>query len=69
MCWHIYIFKEFARQKNFVNVAKLNDIAKEILHYEKTLLEQISDTYTQQGDYMLPCLTVPAVEEQHIGIW
>ena len=25
--------------------------------------------YEQQGDYLLPCLTVPAENEQPIGVW
>lgn len=35
-----------------------------------TLFEQFSDTYTQQGDYLLPNLTLPAEEETgYIGVW
>ena len=36
---------------------------------EKTLFEQMSGTYEQQGDYILPNLTLPAEEKQSIGIW
>ena len=37
---------------------------------EKTLFEQMGGTYTQQGDYILPNLTLPAEEKQKpIGIW
>lgn len=37
---------------------------------EKSLFEQMSGTYTQQGDYVLPNLILPAEEEQqYIGIW
>ncbi len=36
---------------------------------EKTLFEQMGGTYTQQGDYILPNLTLPAEEKQSIGIW
>ena len=25
--------------------------------------------YKRQGDYYIPCLTLPAEEEQHIGLW
>ena len=25
--------------------------------------------YKRQGDYYIPCLTLPAEEEQHIGVW
>ena len=35
---------------------------------EKTLIEQMGGTYTQQGDYVLPNLILPA-ENQSIGIW
>lgn len=36
---------------------------------EKTIFEQIGGEYTQQGDYMLPNLTLPEKEEQPIGVW
>ena len=36
---------------------------------EKTLFGQMSGTYTQQGDYLLPNLVLPAEEEQSIGVW
>ena len=36
---------------------------------EKSLFEQMGGTYTQQGDYILPNLTLPAEEKQSIGIW
>lgn len=35
-----------------------------------TLFEQFSGTYTQQCDYLLPNLTLPAKEETgYIGVW
>ena len=36
---------------------------------EKSLFEQMGGTYTQQGDYILPNLTLPTEEKQSIGIW
>ncbi len=36
---------------------------------EKSLFEQMGGTYTQQGDYLLPNLTLPAEDERPIGIW
>ena len=36
---------------------------------EKSIFEQMGGTYTQQGDYILPNLTLPAEEKQSIGIW
>ncbi len=36
---------------------------------EKTLYEQTGGTYTMQGDYCLPNLTLPSEEERHIGVW
>ena len=36
---------------------------------EKSLFEQMGVTYTQQGDYILPNLTLPTKEKQPIGIW
>ena len=35
----------------------------------KTIFEQMGDTYTIQGDYCLPDLTLPAEEERPIGVW
>ena len=36
---------------------------------EKTLYEQTGGTYTTQGDYYLPDLTLPPEEERPIGVW
>ena len=36
---------------------------------EKTIFEQMGGTYEQQGDYLIPCLTLPTEEEKPIGIW
>ena len=39
-------------------------------YYEKTLFEQFVGTYTQQGDYLLPNLSLPAEEETgYIRVW
>ncbi len=35
----------------------------------KTIFEELGGKYDRQGDYLIPCLTVPAEEEQPIGIW
>ena len=35
----------------------------------KSIFEQLGGAYEQQGDYLLPCLTVPAENEQPIGVW
>ena len=35
----------------------------------KSLFEKMGGRYERQGDYLIPCLTVPAEEEQLIGIW
>ena len=35
----------------------------------KTIFEELSGKYERQGDYLIPCLTVPAEEEQLIGTW
>ena len=35
----------------------------------KSIFEQLGGTYEKQGDYLFPCLTVPAENEQPIGIW
>lgn len=35
----------------------------------KSIFEQIGGTYTMQGDYCLPNLTLLAEEERPIGVW
>lgn len=35
----------------------------------KTIFEQMDGTYTMQGDYCLPDLTLPPEEERPIGVW
>ena len=35
----------------------------------KTIFEQMGGTYTMQGDYCLPDLTLPPEEERPIGVW
>ena len=35
----------------------------------KAIFEQSGGTYTMQGDYCLPNLTLPAEEERPIGVW
>ncbi|MEY8518903.1 TnpV protein [Lachnospiraceae bacterium 29-84] len=35
----------------------------------KTIFEELGGKYERQGDYLIPCLTAPAEEEQTIGTW
>ena len=36
----------------------------------KTIFEEMGGTYMRQGDYFLPCLSLPAEKEnKHIGVW
>ena len=35
----------------------------------KTIFDQMDGTYTMQGDYYLPDLTLPAEEERPTGVW
>ena len=35
----------------------------------KSLFEELGGRYERQGDYLIQCLSVPAEEEQPIGIW
>ena len=35
----------------------------------KTIFEELGGKYERKDDYLIPCLTVPAEEEQPIGIW
>ncbi len=37
---------------------------------KKTIFEEIGGSYIRQGDYLIPCLTLPEEEEQrYIGVW
>lgn len=36
---------------------------------EKSLFEQMGGTYTQVGDYLLPCLSLSEEEQKPVGIW
>jgi hypothetical protein len=44
-------------------------VSKEVFIMAKTIFEQTSGTYTMQGDYCLPNLTLPPEEERPIGVW
>ncbi|NBH14829.1 TnpV protein [Lachnospiraceae bacterium] len=36
----------------------------------KTIFEEMGGTYVRQGDYFIPCLTLPAEKENEpIGVW
>lgn len=35
----------------------------------KSIFEEMGDRYEKQGDYLIPCLTLPVEEKQPIGIW
>ncbi len=35
----------------------------------KSLFEQMGGTYSQQGDYLIPNITLPNEKNQPIGIW
>ena len=35
---------------------------------EKSIFEQLGGTYRKESNYLIPCLTVPAEEEQSIGV-
>ena len=35
----------------------------------KTIFEQMGGTYEQQGDYLIPCLTLPTKDVVPIGLW
>lgn len=35
----------------------------------KTIFEKMGGTYVRQGDYLIPCLTLPAEREQSIGLF
>ena len=33
------------------------------------LFEELGGKYERKGDYLIPCIALPAEEEQPIGIW
>ena len=35
----------------------------------KTIFEELGGKYERQGDYLIPCIALPAKEEQPIGTW
>jgi len=35
----------------------------------KTIFEELGGKYERQGDYLIPCIALPAEKEQPIGIW
>ena len=35
----------------------------------KTIFEEMGGTYVRQGDYYLPCLSLPGEEQKSVGIW
>ena len=35
----------------------------------KTIFEEMGGTYVLQGDYYLPCLSLPEEEQKPVGIW
>ena len=37
---------------------------------KKTIFEEMGGTYIRQGDYFIPCLTLPEEEEpRFVGVW
>lgn len=36
---------------------------------KKTIFEEMGGTYVRQGDYLIPCLTLPTEKEQPIGLF
>ena len=36
---------------------------------KKTIFEEMGGTYIRQGDYLIPCLTLPEEEPRFIGVW
>ena len=35
----------------------------------KTIFEELGGKYERQGNYLIPCIALPAEEEQPIGVW
>ena len=36
---------------------------------KKKIFEEMGGTYIRQGDYLIPCLTLPEEEQRFIGVW
>ena len=36
---------------------------------KKTIFEEMGGTYVRQGDYLIPCLTLPTEKEQSLGLF
>lgn len=36
---------------------------------KKTMFEEMGGTYTRQGNYLIPCLTLPEEDQRFTGIW
>ena len=36
---------------------------------KKTIFEEMGGTYIRQGDYFIPCLTLPEEEQRFVGVW
>ena len=41
----------------------------EVQTMAKTIFEEMGGRYERQGDYLIPCIALPAEEEQPIGTW
>ena len=64
------IYKFINRTFDFTQPPLYNISAKEVFTMTDTLFEQLGGTYTQQGDYLLPNLALPAEKETgNIGVW
>lgn len=35
----------------------------------KTIFEEMGGTYVRQGDYYLPCLSLPEEKQKPVGVW
>lgn len=35
----------------------------------KTIFEEMGGSYVQQGDYYLPCLSLPEEKQKPVGVW
>lgn len=69
--WHEHkIYKFINRTLIKENLLWYNLSIKGGFTMNNTLFEQFGGTYTQQGDYLLPNLTLPAKEENgYIRVW
>jgi hypothetical protein len=62
--------RQTAAEANKEEIQRYGAIRKVEQIMKKTIFEEMGGTYNRQGDYFIPCLTLPEEEEpRFIGVW